>query len=212
MPTLEALLASRHEVCGVVSQPDRRKGRGRKLAPSPVSAVALREDLPLLRPPKVGEDEIVESLRRLSPDLGVVVAFGQFLPKKIRELPSLGYLVNGHASLLPAYRGAAPIARAILAGETRTGISAMRVEREMDAGAWAVQRSLEIGPDEGPRARSSTAEPIQLEEGVRATTYRVKKGYYRDVETLLEAEVSSLRARHASYLDDLVTRFARGDF
>ena len=133
---------------GVVSQPDRRRGRGRKTTPSPVSAVALREDHPLYRAEKIGDAESTSWLNALAPDLGVVVAFGQFIPKQIREAPSRGYLINGHASLLPKYRGAAPIARAVLLGETRTGISVMRIEREMDAGPVALVRETEIGPDE----------------------------------------------------------------
>jgi methionyl-tRNA formyltransferase len=134
-------------VC-VVSQPDRARGRGRKTIPSPVSACALGRELPLLRPERVGDAATVEALRRYAPDVGVVVAYGQFIPKQVRELPTHGYLLNAHASLLPKLRGAAPIARAILAGETRTGISVMRIEREMDAGAVALVRELEIGPDE----------------------------------------------------------------
>ena len=91
---------------------------------------------------------MVAALRAAAADLGVVVAFGQFLPKPIRELPRLGYLVNGHASVLPRHRGAAPIARALLAGDPETGISVMRVEREMDAGPVALVRTLAIAPDE----------------------------------------------------------------
>jgi methionyl-tRNA formyltransferase len=101
-----------------------------------------------VRPERVGDAEVVEALRGHAPDLGVVVAFGQFLPKQVRELPRVGYLINGHASLLPRHRGAAPIAHAILAGEAVTGVSVMRVEREMDAGPVALTRELEIGPDE----------------------------------------------------------------
>ena len=148
MPTLERLLAGPHPVVAVVSQPDRPRGRGRRLEPSPVAAVALRAGLPLLRPERVGDAEVERALRELAPDLGVVVAFGQFLPRRIRELPRLGFLVNGHASLLPRWRGAAPIARAILAGDARTGISVMRVEREMDAGPVALVRELAIGAEE----------------------------------------------------------------
>jgi methionyl-tRNA formyltransferase len=132
----------------VVSQPDRPRGRGRRLLPSPVSAIAQRQGIPRLRPERVGDPDVREALRGLGPDLGVVVAFGQFLPKTIRNAPSLGYLINGHASLLPRFRGAAPIARAILAGETRTGVSVMRVERQMDAGPVALTRELAIGSDE----------------------------------------------------------------
>ncbi|MEM9177672.1 MAG: methionyl-tRNA formyltransferase [Myxococcota bacterium] len=148
VPTLEGLLAGPHDVVGVVSQPDRGRGRGRKLSPSPVSEIALREDLPLLRPEKCGDAATLEALRALAPDVGVVVAFGQFIPKSVRELPSEGYLINAHASLLPKYRGAAPIARAILDGEAETGISIMRVEKEMDAGAVALVAKTPIGETE----------------------------------------------------------------
>ncbi len=148
VPTLEGLIAGPHEVVGVVSQPDRPRGRGQKLSPSPVSAIALRDELPLLQPEKVGDPETVEALAALAPDLGVVVAFGQFLPKKVRESSGCGYLINAHASLLPKYRGAAPIARAILDGVGETGISVMRVEKEMDAGPVALVSRTSIGPTE----------------------------------------------------------------
>jgi methionyl-tRNA formyltransferase len=148
VPTLERLIAGPHEVVGVISQPDRARGRGRKESPSPVSTVALRENIPLVRPERIGETEAVEQLRALRPDLGIVVAFGQFLPKKTRELPSRGYLINAHASLLPRYRGASPIARAILDGESETGMSIMRVEREMDAGPVALVMRTPIEPRE----------------------------------------------------------------
>lgn len=148
MPGLRRLLAGPHEVAVVVSQPDRRRGRGRRPQPSPVAALAQERGLPLLRPDKVGAPDVVEALRGFAPDLGVVVAFGQFLPRKVRELPARGYLINAHASLLPRHRGAAPIARAILAGDEETGISVMRVEREMDAGPVALVRRTPIGPRE----------------------------------------------------------------
>ena len=166
VPTLERLVAGPHDVVCVVSQPDRPRGRGRKADPSPVSQVALREEIPLLRPEKVGEPEVVEAIRSHDPDLGVVVAFGQFLTKRVREAPRMGYLINGHASLLPKHRGAAPIARAILAGDTVTGTSVMRVEREMDAGAVALVRELPIGPDE--TAGELTARMAELTAGAIA--------------------------------------------
>jgi len=148
VPSLERLRAGPHEVVAVVSQPDRPRGRGRRPSPSPVAACALAAGLPLLRPERVGDDATVDALRALAPDVGVVVAFGQFLPRRVRELPRRGFLVNAHASVLPRHRGAAPIARAILAGDTETGISVMRVEREMDAGPVALVRRLAIGPEE----------------------------------------------------------------
>ena len=148
LPSLEGLLESRHAVVAVVTQPDRGRGRGRKRSPSPVGELALAKDLTLLRPEVIGDSDSLEALQRAKPDLGVVVAFGQFIPKPIRCLPSLGYLINAHASLLPKYRGASPVAQAILDGEKRTGVSIMRVEREMDAGPVALTRSIEIGEEE----------------------------------------------------------------
>jgi methionyl-tRNA formyltransferase len=171
VPTLERLLAGRHEVVVVVSQPDRPRGRGRAVHASPVSQVALDADAPLLRPEKVGVPEVVEALGETRPDLGVVVAFGQFLPKSVRELPSRGYLINAHASLLPRHRGAAPIAYALLAGDTATGISVMRVEREMDAGPVALVKRLEIGAEEscgGLTARLSTLAADAIAEALEA--------------------------------------------
>ena len=132
----------------VVSQPDRGRGRGRKLSPSPVAECALKEDLPLLRPERVGDPEVLESLREQAPDVGVVVAFGQFIGRSLRTLPSLGYMINAHASLLPRHRGASPIAQAILDDETHTGISIMRLEREMDAGPVGHVRRIEIAEEE----------------------------------------------------------------
>lgn len=148
MPTLRRLLEGPHPVVVAVTQPDRPRGRGRRPRPSPVAELAEREGVPLLRPERVGEAETREALRASAPDLGVVVAFGQFLPKRVRELPRLGYLVNGHASLLPRHRGAAPIQHAILAGDAETGISVMRVEKEMDAGPVLLERRTPIGPEE----------------------------------------------------------------
>jgi methionyl-tRNA formyltransferase len=135
-------------VVAVVAQPDRPAGRGRRTRPGPVAERARRAGLPLLQPERVGAPDAVAALAALAPDLGVVVAFGQFLPRLVRELPRLGYCINGHASLLPRWRGAAPIQRAILAGDATTGVSVMRVEREMDAGAVAGRGELSIGADE----------------------------------------------------------------
>lgn len=148
MPTLERLLTGPHPVVAVVAQPDRPRGRGRRPAPSPVAAVARRAGVPLLQPEQVAEPEVTARLGAFAPDLGVVVAFGQFLPRRVRELPALGFLINAHASLLPRQRGAAPVAHAILAGDAETGVSVMRVEREMDAGPVALVRRTPIGADE----------------------------------------------------------------
>jgi len=145
VPSLRALAASAHDVVGVVSQPDRPRGRGRELQATATHAVADELGVPLLQPERVGDAEVLEWLGALSPDLGIVVAFGQFIPKKVRELPAHG-LINGHASLLPRHRGAAPIQHAILSGDQKTGVTVMRVEREMDAGDWCAMRELDIRP------------------------------------------------------------------
>jgi methionyl-tRNA formyltransferase len=123
-----------------------------------------------MRPERIGDPAAANELRERAPDLGVVVAFGQFLPKSIRELPSLGYLINGHASLLPRYRGAAPIVHCILNGDSVTGVSAMRVEREMDTGAVALQREIAIGENESGgelSCRLSALTADTIEETIR---------------------------------------------
>ena len=215
VPTLETLLAGPHEVVGVVSQPDRGRGRGRKLSPSPVSEVALREDLPLLRPEKVGDAETVDALEALAPDMGVVVAFGQFIPKRVRELPTRGYLINAHASLLPKYRGAAPIARAILEGETETGISVMRVEKEMDAGAVAhvvttpidpMENAVELSTRLGTLAASAIGEALDqiaedriawTEQDLSGVTFAAKIEKQDTVLDLRESAVAIAARIHA---------------
>jgi methionyl-tRNA formyltransferase len=148
VPTLERLLGGPHPVVAVVTQPDRPRGRGQRLSPSPVAEAAARAGVPAWRTERAGDPAFVERLRALDVELGVVVAFGQFLPRQVRELPRAGFLLNAHASLLPRHRGAAPIAHAILAGDAETGISVMRVEREMDAGPVALVRRTAIGPEE----------------------------------------------------------------
>jgi methionyl-tRNA formyltransferase len=167
VPSLEALARGRHPVVGVVSQPDRPRGRGRKVEPTPVRAAALQLGLQVLQPEKVGETEALAWMRALAPDLGVVVAFGQFIPRPVRELPGLG-MINAHASLLPRWRGAAPIEHAILAGDTRTGVTVMRVVREMDAGDVCLARETEIGPAETAGELSARLASLAAEALVEA--------------------------------------------
>lgn len=164
VPSLRALADGRHSVIGVVSQPDRPRGRGRTLEPTPTKVLALERGLDLLQPAVVGSEDALAWLRAREADLGVVVAFGQFLPRKVRELPPHG-LINAHASLLPLHRGAAPIEASILAGDTRTGVSIMKVEKEMDAGEVCLVRELGIGANETagelwPRLAALAAEAL----------------------------------------------------
>lgn len=147
VPSLRSLIGGRHPVVGVVSQPDRPRGRGRTLAPTPVRALADANGIPVFQPEKVGSPDAVAWMRAREPDLGCVVAFGQFIPRSVRDLPPHG-LINAHASLLPRHRGAAPVQHAILAGDAETGVTIIRVERGMDAGAWCLMRPTPIGPEE----------------------------------------------------------------
>lgn len=140
--TLEAILREGHEVVAVVTQPDRPKGRGKKLAFSPVKEAALRHDLPVLQPEKVRDPQVLLELTTYKPDIIVVVAYGQILPGTILSLPKFGCL-NVHASLLPSYRGAAPIHWAILNGEMETGVAIMQMDVGMDTGpVLAMERVL----------------------------------------------------------------------
>ncbi len=147
VPALRRVLADGHAVTLVVTQPDRPAGRGYALRPPPVKVLAMQRGLPVLQPEGLGDEAVLSALTAARPEVVVVVAFGQFLPRAVRELPPLG-CVNVHASLLPKYRGAAPINWALIRGETETGVSIMRVEAVMDAGPVLVQRRVPIGPDE----------------------------------------------------------------
>jgi methionyl-tRNA formyltransferase len=147
VPSLDRLVADGHAVRLVVTQPDRPAGRGRDLRSPAVKRAAERHGLPLAQPEQVSDPEFLTSLRAAYPEIVVVVAFGQFLPRSVRDLPPLG-CVNLHASLLPKFRGAAPIHRAIMAGEAKTGVSVMRVEEEMDAGPVLLQRACPILPED----------------------------------------------------------------
>ena len=146
LPTLRTLLG-RHTVVGVVTQPDRPAGRGQRLQASPVKQLALEHGLPVLQPPRLREPGWPERLEAFDPEVAVVVAFGQLLPRPVLDVPARGS-INVHASLLPRYRGAAPIAWAIVRGERETGITTFRMDEGMDTGAILLRRAVAIGPDE----------------------------------------------------------------
>lgn len=141
---LDALVAAGHEIVGVYTQPDRPFGRGQKLTPSPVAQRATSLGLPVFKPASLRkEPEALETLRALAPDAMVVVAYGQILPQAVLDIPRLGCL-NIHASLLPRWRGAAPIQRAILAGDTETGVTIMRMDAGLDTGPMLLWESRPI--------------------------------------------------------------------
>jgi len=147
IPSLEALLAAGHDVRAVVTQPDREKGRGRSLTPPPVKPVAQAHGVPVLQPAKVRAPEALAALAALAPDVSVVVAYGQILPGSLIRQPRLG-TVNVHASLLPRYRGAAPIQWAIASGERETGVTTMLIDEGLDTGPVLLSRTTPIGASE----------------------------------------------------------------
>ena len=142
VPTLEALITG-HEIIAVVTQPDKPKGRGKAMQFPPVKSAALAHDLPVFQPVRVRDPEFIDTLRSMDPDVIVVVAFGQILPESILSLPRYG-CINVHASLLPKYRGAAPIQWAIINGEKETGVTIMYMEKGLDTGDMIAKASIPI--------------------------------------------------------------------
>src|SRR6202035_5686317 len=147
VPTLERIVQAGHRVLAVFTQPDRPKGRGGELAASPVKASALRFSLPVDQPERIRRPEPVEQLKQMQPDAMVVVGYGQIIPQSIIDIPRHG-IINVHGSLLPKYRGAAPIQWAIANGEKRTGITTMRIDAGLDTGEMLLKWETEIGPEE----------------------------------------------------------------
>ena len=146
VPSLEALVAAGHEVVGVFSQPDKPKNRGMKLQPTPVKCCAQAHGLAVFQPTKLRDGTALETIVQLAPDLIVVAAYGRILPQEILSYPRLG-CINVHSSLLPKYRGAAPIHWAILNGEQETGVTIMHMALALDAGDIIAQRATPIDPD-----------------------------------------------------------------
>ena len=147
VPTLRALIQSRHPVVALVSQPDRPKGRGHRVAATPTKELAAQCGVPVLQPTKLREEAFLAQVAALRPDLGVVAAYGRILPDALLAVPRLG-MINVHASLLPKYRGAAPVHRAVIAGDEITGVTIMRVVAELDAGPMLASATRPIAPDE----------------------------------------------------------------
>ncbi len=170
VPTLKHLLARpEFDVLGVISQPDRPRGRGQQISVSPVKDVALAAHLPVHQPEKIRAPEVQQLLERLAPDVIVIIAYGQIIPARLLSIPKHGW-INLHASLLPKYRGAAPVHWAIANGETQTGLTTMRIDAGMDTGGILLQREMEIGPAEAApelAARMSEAGAPLVEEALR---------------------------------------------
>ena len=190
--SLEALLQSDDSVVGVVTQPDRPKGRGQVLTPSPVKLLAQREKIPLLQPLKMKDPEFLQTLAEWKPDLIAVTAFGRILPPVVLSLPPRG-CINVHGSLLPKYRGAGPIQWAIINGEMETGITTMLMDEGMDTGAMLLQEAIPITPED----TAGTLSPRLAELGGRLlveTIARLKAG------TLVPRQQDSSQATMAPLL------------
>jgi methionyl-tRNA formyltransferase len=147
VPSLERTAAASHHILAVYTQPDRPKGRGQREAMPPVKEAALRLNLPVRQPERIRKPEVVEELRAMAPDAMVVVGYGQIIPQAILDIPPQG-VINVHASLLPKYRGAAPIQWAVARGESRTGVTTMRINAGLDTGDMLLKWQTEIGPQE----------------------------------------------------------------
>ena len=162
IPSLKSLVRSGHDVVGVFTQPDRPKGRGNRLSESPVKIVALELGLAVHQPERIRRPDIVNQLRSLNAELMVVVGYGQIIPQTIIDLPRYGIL-NVHASLLPKYRGAAPIQWAIANGETETGVTIMQIDAGLDTGDMLLKAAVDIGPDETAPELGARLAPLGAE-------------------------------------------------
>lgn len=147
VPCLQSLIDAGHEICAVFTQPDKPKGRGYTLTPPPVKELALQRQIEVFQPQTLRTAEAAETIRQLNPDAIVVVAYGKILPKEILDIPKFG-CINVHASLLPKYRGAAPIQWAVINGEKVTGVTTMYMAEGLDTGDILLTEQTEIGPDE----------------------------------------------------------------
>lgn len=147
VPVLDALVKAGHEVLAVVTQTDKPKGRGKEMQPTPVKEAALKHNIPVYQPLKVREEDFVEKIKEMKPEVIVVVAYGQVLPKSILDIPKYG-CINVHASLLPKYRGAAPIQRVVLDGEKVTGVTTMYMEEGLDTGDMLLKEEITLDEKE----------------------------------------------------------------
>ena len=145
--TLKALIGSRHEVAAVITQPDKPKGRGKAMQYTPVKEVALEAGIPVFQPRKVRDPEFIEQFRQLEPDAAVVVAFGQIIPQAVLDIPKFG-CINVHGSLLPKYRGAAPIQWAVIDGEKESGVTTMRMDAGLDTGDMILKAAVPLDEKE----------------------------------------------------------------
>ena len=200
-PTLRALIGEGHDVVAVVTQPDRSRGRSRsQLDPSPVKVVALEEGIPVLQPERPRGAEFVDALRKLEADVSVVVAYGHILPRDVIDLPRLGTF-NVHASLLPQYRGAAPIQAAVRDGRTETGVTVQRMVEQLDAGPAVLALATTIPPEE-------TAGELWLRLSELGATAMVEALVLLDLGQAVEVPQDAVAATYAKKIEREHARIA----
>ena len=192
VPSLEGLIEAGDEVAAVFTQPDRPKGRGNQLAESPVKRAALQLGLAIYQPERVRRPEVIDQLKNLTAELMVVVGYGQIIPQAIIDLPRYGIL-NVHASLLPKYRGAAPIQWAIANGDTETGVTIMQIDAGLDTGDMLLEESVTIGPDETAPELSARLAPL----GARLLIEAVRK---IEIGSIVRRKQNDAEATHAPIL------------
>jgi methionyl-tRNA formyltransferase len=190
--TLRKLIESKHEVIAVVTQPDRPRGRGREVMPSPVKQVAMDANIPVLQPEKAKSPEFIESFKKLAPDVAVVVAYGQILKKEALDIPKF-FSMNLHSSLLPKYRGAAPINWAIINGETESGVTTMIMDEGMDTGDILLSHVVPIWDSDN----SQTLHDSLAEKGALLVLETLKK---LEEDSLQPVKQDSTKASHAPKL------------
>jgi methionyl-tRNA formyltransferase len=179
VPSFKALIENGEEVVCVVTQPDRPKGRGREIQSTPVKEIALQHDLPLFQPQSIKDENSINEIKGLSPDLFVVVAFGQILSRAMLDIPPLG-AINVHASLLPKYRGAAPINWALINGEEMAGITTMVLDEGMDTGPILLQRPFDIKPEDNASSLHDRLSVLGAELLIE-TIDRLKKSEWKPI-------------------------------
>jgi len=190
VPPLAALLESEHKVIAVYTQPDRPAGRGRKLTASPVKQLALEHSIPVYQPKNFKSEEDLLQLEQLQADLMVVVAYGLLLPVRVLEAPRLG-CINIHASLLPRWRGAAPIQRSILAGDSETGITIMEMEAGLDTGPMLLKKSCVIGPEDTGGSLHDRLSPLGAEALLEALPGIVDTSLKAEIQDDSQAEYAA---------------------
>ena len=200
VPSLNGLVSAGHEVIAVFTQPDRPKGRGNQLAPSPVKMAATGLRLPVYQPERIRRPENVELLRSLHAELMVVVGFGQIIPQNIIDLPKHGIL-NVHASLLPKYRGAAPIQWAIANGETETGVTIMRIDAGLDTGDMLLKMPLTVGPEETAAELSARMAPLGADLLLRAVGEIECGTVMREKQNDAEATLAPILRKEDGWID-----------